>query len=377
MPGPQYPGDPPQSPPPAVGLVRVLISEESPESGFTSVVVHEHDGPDSAWVEGLINGVAYHFRLATHDSAQHSLLGHSAPLMTTPGSPPSRLHVVATGLGSQFFSTAAWSSDGRQLAFVRPTSHGPNGYEGNVCVFDVTTGGERQLTLYEGTDHFVGGPAWSSDNAWIVYYYSPTRTAGGIDYRVWRTPASSFDAASITAGRVDSSPAWGADGEIVFCRGTWEPPNIPELWIATPGTWAARQLTFDQTSRKRHPSVNLLTGVIVYGDEPVGSLAQHLYTIDRTGGPTPLTENRHWGEREPVWAADGRRVVFTSDRSGHFEIWSLDTASGTYLQLTRGMEDHPARTAAALSPDGRLLAYREELRYTSRGSLIIAQLTDP
>jgi Tol biopolymer transport system component len=297
--------------------------------------------------------------------------------MTTPGLQPTQVHIVATGLVPEFFSSAAWSPDGRRLAFVRPTEQGSNGYEGNICVFDVTTGTDRQLTFYEETEHYLAGPAWSPDGAWIAYSYSPTRTAGGIDYRIWRTSVSSFNAAMVTEGRIDSDPAWGPGGDLVFCRGTWGPPNIPELWIASPNTWAARQLTFDQLSRKRHPSVNGRTGVIAYAEEPLGSLDQHLYAIDPGGGSSyPLTSNRHWTEREPAWAADGMRVIFTSDRSGHREIWSHNTVSGAYLQLTRGLEERPARTAGALSPDGTLLAYREELRYTSRGSLIIVQ-TEP
>jgi Tol biopolymer transport system component len=100
--------------------------------------------------------------------------------------------------------------------------------------------------------------------------------------------------------------------------------------------------------------------------------------VDPHGGsPAPLISDLYWSNREPQWAADGGRVIFTSDRSGNFEIWSFDTVSGAYLQLTRGLEEFPSRTAPALSPDGTLIAYLEAPRYTSFGSLIIAQMTEP
>jgi Tol biopolymer transport system component len=367
---------PPPEPPPAVGRVAVFLSTEGPERDFTRVAVHDRDGPDSVWVEDLRNSVPYYFRISTYKPSG-GLLGQSAPLMSTSGPVPIRVHKVVTGVSYTSISTPAWSPDGQQLAFVRANSEGIDGYEHNVSVFDMDSGTHQQLTQYVGPEHHLGDPAWSPDGVYIAYEYSPTRTAGEVDYRIWRTAADHFAAAPITAGRVDSYPAWAANGSIVFCRGSHGPPNIPEIFRASPTSWTPEPLTSDQSSRKYHPSANPVNGRIVYSAAGLNSLVHHLHTVDPGSPPRQLTDNRYWMEKDPVWDADGRRVIFASDRSGHFEIWSLDIASGAYVQLTRGKEDQPDRTAGALSPDGTLLAYWQEPRYGSYASLSIVRLTAP
>src|SRR5207247_10749422 len=59
-------------------------------------------------------------------------------------------------------------------------------------------------------------------------------TVGGIDYRVWTMALPGGAVETQTSGRVDFDPAWGGSGWIYFCRGTYEPPNIPEIWRVRP-----------------------------------------------------------------------------------------------------------------------------------------------
>jgi Tol biopolymer transport system component len=296
--------------------------------------------------------------------------------MTTAGPLPTRIHKVEASLYTAI-STPAWAPDGHQLAFVRANTKGIDGYENNVWILDVDSGREYQLTQYVGPEHHLGCPTWSPDGLYIAYEYSGARTAGEIDYRIWRTPADHFAASSITSGRVDSYPAWAANGAIVFCRGTAGPPNIPEIFRASPTLWTPEPVTSDQSSRKYHPSVNPLDGRIIYSAVGLSSLVHHIHVVNPGSSPRRLTDNRYWMEKDPVWTADGRSIILASDRSGHFEIWSLDIASGAYVQLTRGMEDKPDRTAGALSPDGTLLAYWQEPRYGSYATLSIVRLTAP
>ena len=49
-------------------------------------------------------------------------------------------------------------------------------------------------------------------------------------------------------------------------------------------------------------------------------------------------------DREPAWSADGKRILFTSDRTGNEDIWSFDLDSETLQQLTTdpGADHSPA-----------------------------------
>lgn len=58
------------------------------------------------------------------------------------------------------------------------------------------------------------------------------------------------------------------------------------------------------------------------------------------GDPVPkrLTEDRHY-ENDPAWSADGNTLLFSTDRTGNMDLYTLDIASGLTTQLTDTPED--------------------------------------
>ena len=59
-------------------------------------------------------------------------------------------------------------------------------------------------------------------------------------------------------------------------------------------------------------------------------------------------------DREPNWSPDGSRIAFSSDRSGNYDVWVLDVASGQVRQITK---DPGNDFLPAWSPNGRELAF--------------------
>jgi Tol biopolymer transport system component len=55
-----------------------------------------------------------------------------------------------------------------------------------------------------------------------------------------------------------------------------------------------------------------------------------------------------------VWSPDGQRIAWSSDRSGEFQIWTMNNDGSDKRQITNG---HAAHGWPQWSPDGTLLAY--------------------
>jgi Tol biopolymer transport system component len=73
-------------------------------------------------------------------------------------------------------------------------------------------------------------------------------------------------------------------------------------------------------------------------------------------------------DRRPRWFPDGRRVAFSSDRSGVNQIWSIN-ADGTGLQQLTFADGNGA-SSPILSPDGRWSAYLQ-LKDKGAGAFVL------
>jgi Tol biopolymer transport system component len=148
----------------------------------------------------------------------------------------------------------------------------------------------------------------------------------------------------------------------VFVKGTPGPPNIPELYrVDLADNNRETAITNDQAWRKYTPVVNAASNLIVYSGEVVEPpWSRYLFGLPLSGGiPQPLTMNKYWLDIHPSWSPDGRTVYFTSSRSGHFEIWSIDIQTRRMKQITRSQRRGFDRFYGRESPDGMKLALLE------------------
>src|SRR5262249_24618560 len=81
-------------------------------------------------------------------------------------------------------------------------------------------------------------------------------------------------------------------------------------------------------------------------------LLGHIYEMPIEGGTAKrLTDGRSWN-LSPQYSPDGRQLAFASDRSGHFDIWTMDRHGGSLRNLPNaGAQQNVYRPVWA--PDGR------------------------
>ncbi len=77
--------------------------------------------------------------------------------------------------------------------------------------------------------------------------------------------------------------------------------------------------------------------------------------------PRPALERVTYDEaalaREPAWSADGRSVVYVSNRAGNADLWKQRIGDPNPERLTASEFDE---TQPAWSPDGQLIVFRSE-----------------
>jgi eukaryotic-like serine/threonine-protein kinase len=98
---------------------------------------------------------------------------------------------------------------------------------------------------------------------------------------------------------------------------------------------------------------------------------EDIYVIRTDGsGEKQLTDD-DFNDRIPRWSPDGKRIIFYSNRTGIYELWSINADGGNLQQITRNSSQSVTRSA--WSPDGKSLA----AAYATGGSFILDMTTDP
>jgi Tol biopolymer transport system component/predicted Ser/Thr protein kinase len=309
-----------------------------------------------------------------------------------PGPKPSLYRVPTLGGGPRKIlddidGRVSFSPDGRRFVFNRSMP------ENEMLVVANVDGTEQKVIATRDVPERYDDPTWSPDGAIIAA--SLITFAGGPKATVVAVPAQGGDERGITdrtwfgVGEI----AWLPDGSGLIINGA--SPSSTQLWeIEYPGG-AARRVTNDLNSyhgvgltadgttlvtQLNESSFNLWTLSMEDGAQPV-RITSHMsenigngldwspdgrivhassvgnnwdiWAVDADGSnPTQLTSNQElngW----PKVTADGKYVIFLSNRAGTVNVFRADLDGGNPLQLTRGTLD----VQPAVTPDSRWVVY--------------------
>lgn len=375
----------------AIALVAVLLlraPEAAPDDAATSVPNASPDRPYRLLTS------APGFELSPTLSPDASMIAYSATLpdrrgtvimmQTTNSSQARQISFPENGVSDR---VPSWSPDGREIAWLR---YGP-GRACEVLVMPASgSGGERSVAACDGDDLLSFD--WAPDSRALVFgSMSSERDATGLrllDLQSGRWRDLSYPG---RGSALDHAPRFSPDGRwIGFVRNPqlgdlWrvpalggEPERLTDIggefrgWDWTPdgsGVVFARRIDsetrlyhLDLASRRirdlglddaQAPAIAGRAGVLAF----VRRRPQFgLFRVNRSEASGPVRREHLFAssgrDTMPSLAPDGRQLVFSSDRSGHFHLWWTDLEDSQSLRQIE--EVHPdTHSRPEWSPDSR------------------------
>ncbi|MBB1061661.1 winged helix-turn-helix domain-containing protein [Marilutibacter spongiae] len=327
--------------------------------------------------------------MAAYASTLPNRRGTVIQVQTTNGSQPRQISFPPDGVSDR---APSWSPDGREIAYVR---YGP-GKACQVLVTAASGGGTERNVANCNVDDLVSFD-WTPDSQGMVFG-SMRMSTGSSSLRLLRLASGEWSALpGVGDGMsLDYAPRYSPDGEwIGFIRN----PQVGDLWRVRATGGEAEQLTsiggefrgwdwlpdgsgmvFGRRidSETRLYQVDIASGTIRdlgLDDAQSPSVARRagvmafvrrrpqfgLFMATRSDQSQPMRREHLFAssgrDTLPSLAPDGRQLVFSSDRSGHFHLWWADLEQPSSLRQVEGI--HPATHS------------RPEWAYDSRRMLVV------
>jgi serine/threonine protein kinase/Tol biopolymer transport system component len=238
------------------------------------------------------------------------------------------------------FSAVSWSPDGKTIA--TPVAVTSQNFM-SVATVSVATGEVKFLTsrrwnqvrqaVWFNADTILATAAEHPGEAfsiWQLSYPSGAVTKLTNDLNSYPTISLTSDAASIAAVMTELSN---------------------NIWVM-PAFDAARASQVTQGRNLVGKPAFTPDGKLIYPlKQTVGG---DLYLLDLSNGARKQLTANAGDNVAPSVSADGRYIVFMSDRTGAFHIWRMDIDGGNLKQLT----DNHDEEAPNISPDSKWVAYQ-------------------
>jgi Tol biopolymer transport system component len=301
---------------------------------------------------------------------------------------------------TEFGDNPSWSPDGALIVFATEGESDPHAREKESELWVVAAASGEPRRIFAG-DAVM--PSWSPSGHRIAFW----RVAQGTR-DVWTVAADGSDPQPVTAASsVDWDPVWARDGAHLYFEsdrgGVMNPwrvaideqsgrPRGEPVPITLPTSWSGqlslstdeRRLAFrtsDMTAEIRRipfdaraaritgpaerlfdtaiPAVGLDVNVDGWMLFRTAAMQEDVYVMRVDGSGLRRLTDDEAKDRNPVWSPDGQQAAFYSNRSGFYEIWTVNRDGSGLRQRTVTSSDKTARGTVLFpiwSPDGHAIA---------------------
>jgi Tol biopolymer transport system component/DNA-binding winged helix-turn-helix (wHTH) protein len=248
-----------------------------------------------------------------------------------------------------FSSTSiAWSPDGKMMAVSALSQEGEKGEE--IYAVTISDGSIKQVTSQEWNS--VLALSWTKDSSSVITVAEEKgatfeRQLWGVSYpdgKVWRIVSDLTAYSALLNILADNSALMAVQSQ-----------HFSNIWVApADNLGAGQQITSDMLGKLTGWNGLEWTrdGKIVYTSF-VGQ-SETLWSIDADGANQKQLIPEGLTNLDPSISADGRFLVFASNRGGSDEIWRAGGDGSGMKQLTTGGSNEQPD----ISPDGKWVVYR-------------------
>ncbi len=239
-----------------------------------------------------------------------------------------------------------------------------------VFVAQADGAGSRPVALPDGFAR-AASPAWSPDGRWVAF---AAFDAVGRDPLIRIAPAQGGPSTAVAAG---ITPTWSRDGSRIAYVASgradyatdWASPGRNDERIEAITLSGPRAGELEVLARGIWPRWSPADDRLAFVGRQEANWDIYLRSVDGLG-LARLTDDPAL-DTQPIWTADGRSVVFLSDRGNR---WDLYRVAADGRRAADRLTDHVRREDnPSISPDGRRVAFVDG-RGRPEGAILILDL---
>ena len=246
-------------------------------------------------------------------------------------------------------SGPAFSPDGNDIAY---TWKGENDDNADIYVKLIGAGGPLRLTSNAAEEYC---PAWSPDGRYIAflrkgpsgeraYYFIPA--LGGPERKIGEAYGQDY-----VFGRCID---WSLDGKYLIVADRTVPEDSHSSILLLSIEDGQRKALVAQPDLYVTNPIRSPDGTAIAYVQGAGFLAGDIYVVAASGGRARRVTSDGRSLNGLAWTADGKEIVFASNRGGLWRLWRVSSSGGTPQQVNGVGEGAGAPT---ISPRGDRLAY--------------------